>query len=60
MHDEQDELDGLPPIVWRAKVSPSLDRREQLRRYSEVAGTEAAKRQVRLAREELARRRRKR
>ena len=54
----QDELDGLPPVVWRAKVAPGLDRREQLRRYSEVAGAEAAKRQVRLAREELVRRKR--
>lgn len=56
--DEQDELDGLPPVVWRAKISPSLDRREQLRRYSEAVGLEAAQRQVRLAREELARRKR--
>lgn len=49
----------LPAIAWRARLAPGLDRREQLRRYSEVMGREAAMRQVRLCREELARRKRK-
>ncbi len=49
----------LPPINWHAKLAPSLDRRDQLRLYSEAMGREAAMRQVRLTREALPKRKRK-
>ena len=55
--DQPEVLDGLPEVRWQAKVSPSMDRREQLRLYSQAAGVDAAGRQVRLHRKELARRR---
>lgn len=47
----------LPGVSWRARVSPSMDRREQLRLYQEAIGAEAARRQVELHRRELARKR---
>jgi len=49
------EPNELPRINWRAEVAPGMDRREQLLRYTDTMGREAAKRQVRLRREELAR-----
>jgi hypothetical protein len=49
----------LPPIVWAAKLAPCFDRRDQLRLYAEAMGQEAAKRQVRLTREALPKRKRK-
>lgn len=54
-----DEYEELPRINWRAHVSPSMDRREQLRLYQEAIGAAAARRQVELRREELARARAK-
>lgn len=50
----------LPEVRWNVDVAPGLDRREQLRRYQAAVGLEAAKRQVRLHREELARARKRR
>lgn len=49
--------DELPEVVWRVQVAPALDRREQLRLYEKAMGVQAAQRQVRLHREELARQR---
>jgi len=56
---EQDELDELPGVVWRAKVSPSMDRRQQLDLYQRALGPEAARRQVLVHRQAQARRKRK-
>lgn len=52
------EHDELPPPP-RGRINPNshLDTREQLHLYTRLVGLEAAKRQVRLRREELARRR---
>lgn len=46
----------LPEVRWHAKLSPSMDRRDQLRLYADNVSREAAQRQVRLHREEQAKR----
>ena len=53
------EQQELPEVRWHVKLSPSMDRRDQLRLYANAMGREAAKRQVRLAREALPPRKRK-
>lgn len=49
----------LPSFRWKAKLTPRMDRAEQLRRYREVTSLEAAQRQVHLARQALPPRKRK-
>ncbi len=51
---DENELPKAP----RGRIAPGslLDTRDQLRLYTKAVGVEAARRQVRLVREELARR----
>lgn len=49
-------MEELPRVRWEAKLAPCFDRRDQLRLYAAAVSQDAAKRQVRLHREELARR----
>ena len=46
-------MEELPAVRWTTHLSPSMDRREQLRRYAEATSHDQAKRQVRLHRETL-------
>ena len=48
-------MEELPTINWNTKLAPCFDRRDQLRLYADNVSREAAQRQVRLRREELAR-----
>ena len=48
-------MEELPSIRWDTKLAPCFDRRDQLRQYADNVSQDAAKRQVRLRREELAR-----
>jgi hypothetical protein len=52
------EHEELPAINWHAKLAPGFDRRDQLRLYADNVSREAAKRQVRLTREALPKRKR--
>jgi hypothetical protein len=52
-------MEELPAFRWSVKLTPLMDRSEQLRRYTEATSLEAAKRQVHLAREELPKRKRR-
>jgi hypothetical protein len=53
------ELEELPPIAWKARLSPTMTRAEQADLYQEAMGLEAVKRQVGLARAALPKRKRK-
>jgi hypothetical protein len=52
------EHEELPAITWRARLTPTMDRRDQLRLYTAAVSQDAAKRQVRLTREALPKRKR--